>query len=151
MTDNASLFTFTITNVVKQSKARTKQPIKCEDYTIDERLCIVTLLQEYIRRTEPIRGHNSQLLLSYIKPFKPVSRDNVSWWVKTVMELAGIDTTKFKPHSTRAASTSAVKLKSVPLENILESAGWNNDCVFAKYYNKTFNTKSFALGVLETL
>lgn len=150
MTETTSSFTFTIANVVKQSKAGTKQPIvKFEAYTIDERLCVVTVLREYIQRTAPLRGQNTQLLLSYVKPFGPISRDTVSRWVKTVMQQAGIDTQKFKPHSTRAASSSAAKLKTVPLETILEAAGWSSDCVFAKYYDKNINKKSFALGVLQ--
>ena len=49
-------FTFIITNVVKQSKAGTKQPVlKFEAYIDDERLCIVTLVREYIHRTTTIR------------------------------------------------------------------------------------------------
>ena len=39
---------------------------------------------------------------------------------------------------------------SVPLENILEAAGWKSDYVFVKYYNKVVSKKSFAQGVLET-
>ena len=57
-----------------------------------------------------------------LKPFSPVSRDTISRWVKTIMPRAGIDTTKFKPHSTRAASTSAASRNAVPLENILTAA-----------------------------
>jgi len=52
------------------------------------------------------------------------------------MEEAGTNTKIFKPHSTRAASTSAANQKSFPLENILEAAGWKSDSVFAKYYNE---------------
>ena len=151
MSETPSSFTFIITNVVKQSKPGTKQPVlKFDAYTDAEKLCIVTLLREYIHRTTTIRGQTSQLLLSYVKPYQPVSRDTVSRWVKTVMEEAGINTKMFKPHSTRAASTSAANRKSVPLENILEAAGWKSDCVFAKYYNKVVSKKSFAQGVLET-
>jgi len=49
------------------------------------------------------------------------------------MENAGIDTRKFKPHSTRAASTSAAKIRSVPKEDILLSVGWKSGCTFVKY------------------
>ena len=67
------------------------------------------------------------------------------------MQQAGIDTTKFKPHSTRAASTSTASRNAVPLENILTAAGWKRDCVFAKYYNKPVGRKSFSEGVLRQL
>lgn len=133
-------------------KAGTKQPvIKFEAYPHDERLCIVVLLRKYISRTSSTRGSNTQLLLSYIKPFKPVSRDTTSHWVKTVVENAGIDTKKFKPHSTRAASTLAANTSAVPLVDLLSAAGWKSDCTFAKYCNKVLSKNSFARGVLETL
>ena len=90
-----------------------------------------------------MRGEHSQLFLSDARPFSLVLRDSISRWFKTVMQQAGIDITKFKPHSTRAASTSGAKRNAVPLENILTTAGWKSDCVFAKYYNKPLESKSF--------
>ena len=59
------------------------------------------------------------------------------------MQQAGIDITKFMPHTIRAASTSGAKRNAVPLENILNAAGWKSDCVFAKYYNKPLESKSY--------
>ena len=98
-------------------------------------------------RTASLRGKYSQLFLSYVKPFSPVSRDTISPWFKTVMRQAGIDTTKFKPRSTRAASTSLAQRNAVPLETIF-TAAIKSDCVFVKYYNKPLESKSFPQGVL---
>ena len=149
MSQTETTYTFVITQNIKQSRPGTKQPvIKLEPYSTDERLCVVTLLREYLSRTASLRRNHSQLFISYVKPFNPVSRDTISRWVKTVMQQAGIDTAKFKPHSIRAASTSAAKRNAVPLENILAAAGWKSDCVFAKYYNKPVESKSFSEGVL---
>lgn len=67
------------------------------------------------------------------------------------MQQAGIDTTEFKPHSTRAASTSGAQGNAVPLKTILTAVGWKSDCVFAKYYNKPLESKSFPKGVLTQL
>ena len=53
-----------------------------------KRLCVVTLLKEYLSRTAPTRGEHSQLFLSDARPFSPVLRDSISRWVKTVMEQA---------------------------------------------------------------
>ena len=52
------------------------------------------------------------------------------------MMKSGIDTVHFKPHSTRAASTSAAFRKGVPLETIMAAAGWSAECTFATYYKK---------------
>ena len=38
-----------------------------------------------------------------------------------MLQMAGIDTTKFSAHSTRSASTSAAFDRDVPLDNILSS------------------------------
>ena len=108
MSQTETSCTLVITQNVKQSRPGIKQPvIKLEAYSIDDRLCVVTLLKEYLSRTASLKGKHSQLFISYVKPFSPVSRNTISRRVKTVMQRAGIDTTKFKPHSTRAASTSA--------------------------------------------
>ena len=52
------------------------------------------------------------------------------------MKKAGIDTESFKPHSTRAASTSAALRKGIPLETTMAAAGWSAECTFATYYKK---------------
>ena len=49
---------------------------------------------------------------------------------------SGIDSSRFKPHSTRAASSSAASNASVSLEDILHTAGWSSESTFAKFYNK---------------
>ena len=52
------------------------------------------------------------------------------------MKDAGIDTTVFKPHSTRGASTSAAKALNVPVQVIMNTAGWRSDSTFAKFYDR---------------
>ena len=66
------------------------------------------------------------------------------------MQKSGIDVNLFKPHSTRAASTSKAFLKSVPLEHILSVAGWSSSDTFAKFYKKPLiNTDSFSTVLLQ--
>ena len=48
---------------------------------------------------------------------------------------AVVDTSIFKPHSTRSAATSAAKLASVLLDEIMATAGWRSHSVFAVYYH----------------
>ena len=57
-----------------------------------ESLCVFTHLKEYLCRTRIIRGTESYLLVSFVKPHKRVSRDNISRWVKISLDTAGIDT-----------------------------------------------------------
>ena len=52
----------------------------------------------------------------------PASKDTMSRWLKQVMSAAGLDTSIFKPHSTRSAATSAAKVADVPLDDIMATA-----------------------------
>ena len=68
------------------------------------------------------------------------------------LDVAGIDTTKFHCHSTRAASTSYVADANVNISSILEAVGWSNEHTFQKFYYKPCAESSFNLGsaVLDT-
>ena len=90
-----------------------------------KRLCVVRTLKRYLAVTETFRGH-SQLLLSFARPHSPISRDTLSRWTLQVMKLAGIDTSKYKGHSTRGASTSAARRLAVPINLIMKQASWKS-------------------------
>ena len=42
----------------------------------------------------------------------------------------------FTAHSTKAASSSAAKRDDVSIDDIMKSAGWANNVMFKKYYDK---------------
>jgi hypothetical protein len=71
-----SEFVFKIDDLVKQSRPGYKEPvISCKAYPPDRRLCIYTVLKEYLIRTKKMRDSSiSRLLLSYVKPHKNVTR-----------------------------------------------------------------------------
>ena len=84
-------------------------------------LCPVRTLEEYLDRTSHLRESSnssmSQLLLSYAnKPYHPVVSSTVARWLKTILKEAGIDTSIFKAHSTRGASTSAAAYAGVTIK-----------------------------------
>lgn len=90
------------------------------------------LMLEYVKRTSALRQGARQLLLSYKKPYKPVSADTVSNWIKHVLRESGINTSPFSAHSTRSASTSSARPAQIPLDTIMRSAGWSNYDSFPK-------------------
>ena len=147
-------YVFQITSILKQTSAhggrqRHLPPIVLKKYDHDKTLCVFTLLHEYLIRTSNLRGSCSQLLICHCKPHGPASKDTISRWLKQVMLDAGINTSVFKPHSTRSAATSAAKSADVPLNEIMTTAGWRSSSVFAVYYNKPLlNDSSFANSVL---
>ncbi|GFS06461.1 site-specific recombinase, phage integrase family [Elysia marginata] len=76
-----------------------------------------------------------RLLLSYKKPYFPISRDTFGRWIKAILAMAGVDTS-FPAHSTRSMSTSAASKAGVPLKTILEAAGWSQESTFTRFYKK---------------
>ena len=128
---------------LKQTKpGRHLEPIELLAFPEDKELCVGQHLREYIHRTDP-----QLLLLSYVKPFKPVARDTVSRWVKQGLQSAGIDTTKYSAHSCRAACTSNVKVKGLNIAEIMKSAGWSTESTFARFYEKPVSKLQLTLAL----
>ena len=61
----------------------------------------------------------SKLFLSFIRPYNPVFPKKIARWIMSVLQSAGIDTSKFKAHSVRAAATSNTHVTSTPVADIL--------------------------------
>lgn len=119
-------------------------------YPPHKNLCPVFTVREYLSWTKPLRGKVTNLFISFVRPYKPVSKSTVSRWVKTTLGSAGVDLTRFKPHSIRAASTSAASQISVPQGTILRTAGWSSQCTFAQYYQKEVHKQSdYATRILN--
>ena len=132
-----SLVIIPIHNLMKQSSQRNNRIfLHLKPYLIDPSICVVEALKAYIARTKTIRGNVTQLFMSYQKPYKAVSKDTISRWLKKVLEEAGIDIEIFKGHSTRAASSSAARRDDVPIDQILNTAGWSNDETFKRFYDR---------------
>ena len=104
-------------------------------------LCIVKHLSHYVSRTSSLRI-DDRLLISFNKPYKGVSKDTLSRWIKSTLCEAGIDVAVFSAHSTRAASSSAAMkaLQGRPIDAILRAGNWASAKTFARYYNKPINS-----------
>ena len=101
MVKDDTTYVFTIKEHIKQSRPGYTSPrIEFKAFSDNLNICVVSTLNEYIDRTAVHRGEHKQLLLSYAKPFKPVTVDSISRWLKLVLVQAGIDATLFKAHST---------------------------------------------------
>ncbi|CAB4031951.1 Transposon Ty3-G Gag-Pol poly [Paramuricea clavata] len=111
-------------------------------YPSDPRLCIVSCLNQYLKKTESIRKNSVQLLLSYQKPHHSVSCDTFARCLKSVMKEAGLNIDIYSAHSTRAASTSAAKAMNIPIQTIINAAAWTNEQTFQKFYCKPIASSS---------
>ena len=93
---------------------------------------------------------DDRLLISFVKPHGEVVCDIVHRWNLVVTKEVGIDTTKFKAHSTRSAASSAALRNKVPIAAIRRAGMWRNENTFAKLYNRPIDSvdNDFARGVL---
>lgn len=132
-----SLIIIPIRKLLKHSTQRSnKTALYLERFLQDDSICVVNNLRLYLEKTATLRGEHKQLFISFTSPYNPVSKETISRWIKRVMHEAGVDTSIFKSHSTRAASASAALRDHVPVDQILKAAGWNNCHTFHKFYKK---------------
>ena len=115
-------------------------------------LCPVTCLREYIKRTAKLRNHNGvsqPLFLATQKPYSPVTSTSIGRWLKLTLQDAGIDTSVFKAHSTRGASSSAARQSGVSVKDILTAADWSRETTFNLYYYRPRHSASFGTAVIS--
>lgn len=142
---------FYFPNLLKTSHlSKSRQfSVKLEHFQ-NENLCVFHTLLHYINITKELRN-NSQLFISYVT-FNAVTCSTLARWLKCVLDIAGIDTNVFKAHSFRSASVSAASKGCCSIKNILDTAGWNSDHNFFKYYHRSVidqNDVSFVTAVLN--
>lgn len=138
---------------IKTSGVNQHQPcLTIPRFEDNPRICAASTLKLYLEITRNLRStENPFLFLTTKKPFQKASKQTLSRWVKNTLNLAGIDSVHFKPHSTRHVSTSAAFRKGVSLDTIQQTAGWTQQsATFAKFYNRPLtDAGSFAIAILE--
>ncbi|KAG1042029.1 hypothetical protein G6F43_011982 [Rhizopus delemar] len=109
----------------------------------DKDLCLVSTLFEFIEKSKHLRQNLPEehtLFLAYIQnPDKvdSVSDSTVASWVQKIMAQAGVDTTKYKAHSIRSASSTKAVEKGAAIQQVKLHANWNlSSNTFEKHYLK---------------
>ena len=127
----------------RPGKSRTE--ISYRNYAPDPKLCIIECLSVYIgiRKTKVNSKLCQQLLITYGKPHKGASKDTIARWVKEILKNSGIDTSVFKPHSTRSASTSKALASGVPIDVILKHGNWSQISTFYRYFQKEIEEQQY--------
>ena len=85
----------------------------------EENLCAMHTVLSYLDRTKSIRKSH-QFFISYVT-YKSVTSSTIARWLRMVLDLAGIDTSYFKPHSFRGAAVSAAFTKGCSVRKIEQS------------------------------
>ena len=128
-----------------------QSPLVFEAFPVCNAICPVFNIQQYLTRSFTLRGPRVKLFISYTFPYHPVCISTISRWVKSTLELAGIDINVFSSHSTRAASTTKAKSLGLSLAEINKAAGWSNSRTFARFYNKIIVDSNFSNTILSEL
>ena len=117
----------------------------------NELLCPVHTLRVYEDVISLFRSDQKPgLFLATIKPHNPVTSSTIARWLRTVMERAGVDTSVFKAHSVRGASTSAAANVGATIQDILNAADWRTESVFKRFYHRSTGLSTFGTAVLKS-
>ena len=77
---------FTIRDTLKTTRpGKHLAPIEIRSFTSASRLCQVTYIKHYITKTQSLRN-DTRLLISYMRPHKPVTNSTVARWIKSTLQ-----------------------------------------------------------------
>ena len=82
---------------------------------------------------------------SFIGKHEPVTSSTIARWVKSCLQQAGVDTSKFKVHSTRAAAAAKAAMSGLSVEDIM--IGQVKE--FFRSFTTGHNTVEFGSSVLK--
>ena len=140
---------FTIPELLKHTKqGNLNKPLVYHKYLHDDQLCPVSLSRHYIAYRDTILSDSpDELIVTYGKSYHPASKDTLARWIKDLLSSNGIDTSIFKPHSCRSASTSKVSSSGIAIEHILKSGQWKSSSTFYQFYCRNITWTDFSENV----
>ena len=154
MQKNDNEITFYPTVLLKHSRPHFRgEPITYRAYPENDKLCVIKALSVYLERRSSLTD-SDVLLITHRKPHRPAHHDTITRWLKTILKLAGIDTSVFTAHTFRSASTSYANTAKIPIKDILKQGQWTQESTWTKYYKKEIQymgqgTKNYAYEILK--
>ena len=120
---------------MKTSGRNRSQPLlKLLRYGKDPALCVASAVEAFILRTRELRGDAVSLFVSWKRPYKPVSSQTLSRWIKTVLKRSGLDTTIFFGLQYPSRIDVGGKKSGISIDVIRKTAGWTPQSqTFAKF------------------
>lgn len=104
---------------------------------LDANCCPVQALKAYVDRTSTIRESNiKQLFVSTIAPHAGVTANTMSKWIRSALNVSGVDTSIFKAHSTRGAAASKASASGISTDEILKAGHWKSESTFGRFYKR---------------
>mgnify|MGYP001556702073 CR=1 FL=1 len=134
-------FIFTVVDNLKHQRGYAPATIiELKAFPADLRLCVENYLKAYINRTKHLR-QVQDLFVTTTKPHGKASMATISRWVKTGLQLSGVNTKTFGAGSTRAAVANKAYDHGVPVDTILKKACWAQESTFTRWYKKAVKIK----------
>jgi hypothetical protein len=123
----------------------------------DSQLCPVTTLFLFLNKTQHLRTtlpSDHTLFLAYIENPEKISSiqpSTLSKWVKDIMKLSD-NTTKYKAHSVRPASSTKAVERGHSIQAVKEHANWSlNTNTFEKFYYKPTTQTSSSSAITNSI
>lgn len=143
-----------ITDLIKTSRIGSPQPTLILPFFVQKpQICPGKTLRDYLCKTATLRGDVKYLFITRKKPYRAVSSQTLSRWIRTTLGNAGVPVATFSVHSTRHAATSCAHRLGVSLDAIRRTAGWSaTSNIFFKYYNRPLDAgdnESFARTIID--
>lgn len=112
--------------------------------------CPVCALESYIERTVNSRAVSApaHVFIALVSPFREVSSNTISRWIKCFIGSAGVDTSVFSAHSTRGAAASKAATSGLSIDAILHAGCWAAESTFSRFYRRE-SVPSVAAAVLN--
>ncbi|KAG0931393.1 hypothetical protein G6F32_011682 [Rhizopus arrhizus] len=124
----------------------------------EEDLCPVRTLAWFMSVSSKVRQQlpeDHTLFLAYINDNNKVSSvraSTISGWIKNSMAEAGIDTSNYKPHSIRSASSTKAVEKGSSIEEVKQHANWSRRAfTFEDYYYKPTAQQSTSTEIVNSI
>ena len=129
------MYKFVLTSHTKTSRVRHPEDrliIVRRFKKLPEKVCLYKAIQDYI--TASYHTHRSPVLFVTTTQGNPISPGTLARWTRDVMSNSGIDTSFFKPYSTRAATSSTAAKRTRSLDLVLKLGNWHTTSSFFKHY-----------------
>ena len=145
--------TFKVPGLSKTRRSGPPREVTYTRFREADIICPVTTLRAYLDLTEKLRlaaeDGSKPLFIAVRKPHKPITSATISRWMRSLMAESGIDVDQFKPHSVRAAATSAASNLGVSIKDILKAANWASESTFLRFYHKPVEKNNFGKVILN--
>ena len=113
--------------------------------------CALCVRSRFTYVVLPLSPHPRSLFVSPRTPPCPLSKNALSFFLRSVISLSFPPSSSSHAHSIRVVSTSVAFSRNVPLASILAAATWSSSTVFTSFYLRDvqFSSSSrFSLGSL---